>query len=147
MAFLELRDVHTHFPVRKGTFGGVSGTVRAVDGVSLYSTPDNPKWDSGYYFRKYLWPLLELMRLQGEPTLMAFSDEEGKRLRDAIYSCHSYRRGSETFSKTRHPGLTKRASLSCYFRAKFRFSRENTKFSRFCSRKQRTSISHAQNFA
>ena len=35
MSFLEIRDVKTHFPVRKGAFGGVSGWVRAVDGVSL----------------------------------------------------------------------------------------------------------------
>lgn len=35
MSFLELVDVHTHFPIRKGTFGGITGLVRAVDGVSL----------------------------------------------------------------------------------------------------------------
>ena len=35
MSFLELVDVHTHFPIRKGTFGGSVGSVRAVDGVSL----------------------------------------------------------------------------------------------------------------
>ncbi len=35
MSFLELVDVHTHFPIRKGTFGGATGLVRAVDGVSL----------------------------------------------------------------------------------------------------------------
>ncbi|MEC9054374.1 MAG: ATP-binding cassette domain-containing protein [Verrucomicrobiota bacterium] len=35
MPFLELVDVHTYFPVRKGVFGGVTDTVRAVNGVSL----------------------------------------------------------------------------------------------------------------
>ena len=35
MSFLELVDVHTHFPVRKGTFGGGSDIIRAVDGVTL----------------------------------------------------------------------------------------------------------------
>jgi oligopeptide transport system ATP-binding protein len=35
VSFLELVDVHTHFPIRKGTFGGITGLVRAVDGVSL----------------------------------------------------------------------------------------------------------------
>ena len=35
MSFLELVDVHTHFPIRKGIFGGITGLVRAVDGVSL----------------------------------------------------------------------------------------------------------------
>ena len=35
MPFLELRDVHTHFPIRKGTFGTPTDWVRAVDGVTL----------------------------------------------------------------------------------------------------------------
>lgn len=35
MAFLELRDVRTYFPIRKGTFGATTDWVRAVDGVSL----------------------------------------------------------------------------------------------------------------
>lgn len=36
MPFLELLDVKTHFPVRKGMFGGkVTDTVKAVDGVNL----------------------------------------------------------------------------------------------------------------
>lgn len=35
MSFLELHDVSKHFPIRKGTFGGSSGLVRAVDGVTL----------------------------------------------------------------------------------------------------------------
>ena len=35
MSFLELVDVHTHFPIREGTFGRVSDVIRAVDGVTL----------------------------------------------------------------------------------------------------------------
>lgn len=35
MPFLDLREVHTHFPIRKGTFGSTTDWVRAVDGVSL----------------------------------------------------------------------------------------------------------------
>ena len=35
MAFLQIRDLKTHFPVRKKTFGGVSNWIRAVDGVDL----------------------------------------------------------------------------------------------------------------
>ncbi len=32
---LDVRDLHTHFPVRRGVFGRVRGHVRAVDGVSF----------------------------------------------------------------------------------------------------------------
>jgi oligopeptide transport system ATP-binding protein len=33
--FLELREVHTYFPIRKGTFGRPTDLLRAVEGVSL----------------------------------------------------------------------------------------------------------------
>jgi ABC-type oligopeptide transport system ATPase subunit len=33
--FLELREVHTYFPIRKGTFGRPTDWLRAVEGVSL----------------------------------------------------------------------------------------------------------------
>jgi oligopeptide/dipeptide ABC transporter ATP-binding protein len=32
---LELRDVRTHFPVKSGLFGRATGTVKAVDGITL----------------------------------------------------------------------------------------------------------------
>ncbi len=36
---LEVRDLHKHFPIRRGLFGRVTGQVRAVDGVSLSVAP------------------------------------------------------------------------------------------------------------
>jgi oligopeptide/dipeptide ABC transporter ATP-binding protein len=38
-ALLEVRDLRTHFPVRRGWFGRVAGHVRAVDGVSFDLRP------------------------------------------------------------------------------------------------------------
>jgi ABC-type glutathione transport system ATPase component len=32
---VEIRDLHVRYPLRKGVFGGVTGYVRAVDGVDL----------------------------------------------------------------------------------------------------------------
>jgi len=32
---VQVEDLHVHFPIRKGLFGGVRGYVKAVDGVSL----------------------------------------------------------------------------------------------------------------
>ena len=63
----------------------------------LFSSENRAKWSSGYFRHTYLWPLLELQKLQGEPTLKAFSDAEGHRIRDKVYSCHSYRRGLTSF--------------------------------------------------
>ena len=32
---VEVEDLHVRYPVRKGVFGGITGYVRAVDGVNL----------------------------------------------------------------------------------------------------------------
>src|SRR5437879_7555731 len=38
-ALLEVADLKKHFPIHRGVFSGVSGWVRAVDGVSLRIAP------------------------------------------------------------------------------------------------------------
>ena len=47
----------------------------------LISTPDNPTWTSGFYMRRFLWPLLEQMWvIEHEPTLKSFGDAPGTRI-------------------------------------------------------------------
>jgi hypothetical protein len=62
----------------------------------LFSSPDYPQWTSRIFRETYAWPLLEAMRVQGEPTLKCFSAEKGKRIRDAVYSIHSWRRSGRS---------------------------------------------------
>ena len=69
------------------------------DGQHLFSTPRKKVWTTTYFRNEYAYPLLELMRLLGEPTLQAFSDQEGHRIRDKVWSCHSWRRGFNSFVK------------------------------------------------
>ena len=80
------------------------------DGIHLYSTAKKSQWTSGYYMREFLWPLLEQLRATGEPTLMAFSDEKGMRIRDKIWSLHCYRRGGESYVKKKRPENYRRAT-------------------------------------
>jgi len=80
----------------------------SYDGVSLFSTPAKRQWDSGYFRQQYVYPLLELMRMQGEPTLQCFVD--GEQLRMAIYEMRSWRGGARTFTEHHHPGINIRAS-------------------------------------
>ena len=68
----------------------------------LFSTPNKPTWNSRHFLETYAWRILEDMRHTGEPTLKAFTNEPGFRIRDRIYSCHSWRRcGETTVSKFR----------------------------------------------
>jgi hypothetical protein len=66
------------------------------DGTRLFSTAKKHKWDSQYFRRNFAIPILDRMRLDGEPTLRAFSDKLGNRLQDKITSIHSWRRGGRS---------------------------------------------------
>jgi hypothetical protein len=84
----------------------------------LFSSKRHPVWTSRLFREEFAWPLLELMRLSGEPTLAPFSDKPGKRIRDLIWSIHSWRRAgrSRVSRATRHnepsPPGTRRATYA-----------------------------------
>jgi hypothetical protein len=68
----------------------------AGDGY-LFSTKHNPKWVSRYFRETYAWPLLEQMRtVDKEPSLQMFGDKKGTRIRDKLYSMHSWRRAGRS---------------------------------------------------
>jgi hypothetical protein len=72
-------------------------TFHPTDGVHLFSTPGQPRWTSHYFRSRHVWPHLELLRAQGDPSMAVFSDLPGQRVADRIWAMHSYRRGANTF--------------------------------------------------
>jgi hypothetical protein len=67
-----------------------------TNGDLLFSTRNRRRWNSSYFRHEYAFPLLEAMRAQGEPTLQVFSDIEGSRICDKVFSMHSWRRGGRS---------------------------------------------------
>ena len=78
----------------------------------LFSSPQKSEWNSRYFREKYAWRFLEDMRAEGEASLAAFTDEPGKRTRDKIWSCHSWRRCAESTVCKRRPGINLRAATN-----------------------------------
>jgi hypothetical protein len=66
------------------------------DGKSLFSTKTQPTWTSRHFREQYAWPLLEQMRRDGEPSLKCFTGRVGGRIRDKLYSMHSWRRAGRS---------------------------------------------------
>ena len=62
----------------------------------LFSTPTCKEWSSAYFRNHYVYPILEMQRRAGEPTLQCFSDIPGHRIQDKINSMHAWRRGGRT---------------------------------------------------
>jgi hypothetical protein len=71
-------------------------------GRFLFSTHNRHRWTSSYFRHEYAFPLLEEMRAAGEPTLQVFTDLEGQRICDKVWSMHSWRRGGRS-KATRSP--------------------------------------------
>jgi hypothetical protein len=66
------------------------------DGHGLFSTKVQPTWTSKYFREQFAWPMLEGMRRQGEPSLKCFNARVGGRIRDKLYSLHSWRRAGRS---------------------------------------------------
>jgi hypothetical protein len=62
----------------------------------MFSTQTNPIWTSQHFHTDFTYPILELQRASGEPTLKAFSDQPGHRIMDEVYSMHSWRRAGRS---------------------------------------------------
>jgi hypothetical protein len=71
-------------------------TFQATAQPLLFSTARKPLWTSLHFRTTYAWPLLEQQRLAGEATLRGFSTVPGHRIRDKIWSMHSWRRGGRS---------------------------------------------------
>jgi len=77
---------------------------------ALFSSDDKAEWDSLYFRHNYLWPLLEVQQLMGEPTLKAFTTTKGQQIKDKIWSMHSYRRGLTAFVLRKRPQNLRQAT-------------------------------------
>jgi hypothetical protein len=93
-------DVVTTFTTLSGLSPG-KWTLRlksfrpAIPG-KLFSTATTLGWTSHHFWERFAIPLLEHMRRQREPTLRAFSNRPGNRLKDKIYSMHTWRRAGRS---------------------------------------------------
>ena len=92
----------------------------------LFSSRRYPVWTSRIFREDFAWPLLELMRRAGEPTLAPFTDAPGHRIRDLIWAIHSWRRAgrSRVSRGTRHnepkaPGTRQATSAEIYEHARW----------------------------
>jgi hypothetical protein len=95
----------------------------------LFSTTRTPVWTSHHFRTNFVYPILQIQHLSGEPTLLAFSTRPGHRIRDKVYSMHSWRRGgrSRVSRKPRHnepnlPGTRMATSTEVYEHGRWQVS-------------------------
>jgi hypothetical protein len=77
-------------------YQAADGDVMKNDTRYIFSHSSGTKWNSKYYRRTFLYPMLERLRRQGDPMLKAFDDTPGNTIPEKFWSLHSYRRGAKT---------------------------------------------------
>ena len=67
-------------------------TEWATDTRYLFCHSSGLSWDSTYFRQTYLIPLLQAQRLEGDPYLREYDGSPGKKMAEAFYFMHCYRR-------------------------------------------------------
>jgi len=109
--------------------------LRRTLGMSDFPTSDTPVfqrsggqvWNSVYFRKTYLVPLLEMQRLQGDPYLTEYDGvTPGSHLSDVFYSIHSWRDGAETHVTRHRPGCLRKATKTeVYGHGRWRLARSS----------------------
>jgi hypothetical protein len=89
--------------------------------VRVFAHEDGSQWDSLYFRRTFLYPVLTRLRDEGDPYLRPYAN-----IPAAFYSLHSYRRGARTQASKLRGSLTRRATPDeIYEHARWRKSRSS----------------------
>jgi hypothetical protein len=87
----------------------------------LFAHAGGSSWDSLYFRRTFLYPVLTKLRDTGDPYLRPYAN-----IPAALYSLHSYRRGARTQASKLRGSLTRRATPDeIYEHARWRKSRSS----------------------
>ena len=70
--------------------------ILCPNNVFLFQDPSGRRWDSAYFRTKFLIPILDLCRLDGEAILTPYDGSPGNTLAAKFYSMGCYRRGGRS---------------------------------------------------
>jgi hypothetical protein len=109
--------------------------LRRALGSSAFPTGETPvfqlsggrTWNSDYYRKTYLLPLLEMQRHQGDPYLAEFDGATpGTSLSNVFFSLHSQRSGAETHVTRQRAGCFRKATKEeVYGHGRWRLARSS----------------------
>jgi len=78
----------------------------------IFQTANSVIYTSGMFRQTYLFPVLALLRIAGEPTLQIYNEtDDVLSLSHAYCSMHSYQRGARTHVAKKRPGCERAATL------------------------------------
>jgi len=94
--------------------------------VPLIRGSDGKRWTSTSFRHDYVYPWLHMLKQEGDPTLLAFTQEEGNRIPDKYYSMNMYRRGANSHVTKRRGGKKRRATeVEVYEHGRWRQKRQS----------------------
>ena len=85
---------------------------------------DGQRFTSRYFRNEYLYPFLHRLKQEGDPTLLAFTHEEGNRIEDKYYSMNSYRRGGSSHAVKSRRGKKRATAIQVYEHGRWKMKRQ-----------------------
>jgi len=97
-----------------------------ADGRCIFVHADGTPWTSLFFRTSFLYPALELQRLEGDAYLRPFDGSPGNSLAAKFYSLHCYRRGARTHvSRVHSPTYRRPTKDEVYEHARWRRPRSS----------------------
>jgi hypothetical protein len=96
-------------------------------GDLIFVHDDGRPWTSAYYRTTYLVPVLNMLRLQGDPYLTSYDgSSESNSLGNVFYSLSCYRSGARTHVSRRRAGCLRAATaVEVYCHGRWRYKRSS----------------------
>lgn len=92
--------------------------------VPIIRGSDGKRWTSKSFRYNYVYPWLEMLKQEGDPTLVAFNNDEGNRIPDKFYSMNMYRRGGRSESTKRRRGKKRATETEVYEHGRWLMKRQ-----------------------
>jgi len=94
-------------------------------GVPMIRGADGKRFTSSYFRHHFLYPWLYRLQAEGDPTLRAYTREDGNRIEDKFYSMNSYRRGGSSYVSKRRSGKRRATAVEVYEHGRWRLKRQS----------------------
>jgi len=93
--------------------------------VAFIRGADGRRWTSKYFRHYYVYPWLYMLKQEGDPTLLPFTEEPGNRIPDKYYSMHMYRRAGDSHATKSRRGKKKATAIQVYEHGRWEMKRQS----------------------
>ena len=93
--------------------------------IAFVRGADGKRWTSKYFRHYYVYPWLHMLKQEGDPTLLPFTEEPGNRIPDKHYSMHMHHRAGDSHATKSRRGKKKATAIQVYEHGRWEMKRQS----------------------